>query len=187
MSRIGKKPIIIPDGVKVTAAPAGKGKTEVKVQGPKGELTAVLPQAVDLKIGEKEIEVKLDPKFAKFNALWGTARAVLANLIEGVVNGYEKKLELQGTGYKVNLQGNKLVLDLGYSRSVEVPAPEGITFAVEKNIITISGIDKQLVGETAAQIRKKRKVEPYKGKGLRYVGEIVRRKEGKKAVGETSA
>ncbi|MFH1183349.1 MAG: 50S ribosomal protein L6 [Candidatus Moraniibacteriota bacterium] len=187
MSRIGKKPIIIPDGVKVTTASAGKGKTEVKVQGPKGELTTLLPQAIDLAMKEKEIEVKLNPKFQKFSPLWGTARAILANLIEGVTQGYEKKLELQGTGYKVNLEGKKLILDLGYSRSVEFPAPEGIDFAVEKNIITVSGIDKQLVGETAAQIRKKRKVEPYKGKGLRYVGEIVRRKEGKKAVGETTS
>ena len=186
MSRIGKRLINIPDGVKVSTEPVSRGRTEVKVQGPKGELTAILPQAVTLGMAEKEIEVRLDPKFQKYTALWGTARAILANLVEGVTNGYEKQLELQGTGYKVNLQGEKLILDLGYSQSVEFPAPEGIKLAVEKNIITVSGIDKQLVGETAAQIRKKRKVEPYKGKGLRYVGEIVRRKEGKKAVGETA-
>jgi len=187
MSRIGKKPIIIPDGVKITTEPAGKGKTEVKVQGPKGELTALMPQAVTLAISEKEINVTLDSKFQKFSPLWGTARAILANLVEGVTQGYQKQLELQGTGYKVNLQGDKLILDLGYSKAVEFPAPQGIKLAVEKNIITVSGIDKQLVGETAAQIRKKRKAEPYKGKGLRYVDEIVRRKEGKKAVGEVVA
>lgn len=187
MSRIGKRPIIIPEGVKITTTPASKGRTEVKVQGPRGELLTLLPQAIDFSIKDQEIEVRLNPKFQKFSPLWGTARAVLANLIEGVTNGYEKKLELQGTGYKVNLDGKKLTLDLGYSRSIIFPAPEGIDFAVEKNIITVSGIDKQLVGEIAAQIRKKRKVEPYKGKGLRYVGEIVRRKEGKKAVGETSS
>lgn len=186
MSRIGKKSIELPEGVKFSTAPAGKGKIEITVQGPKGELNQLLPQAVDFKVGEKEIEVKLNPKFSKMNALWGTARAILANMIVGVTEGYEKKLELQGTGYKVNLQGDKLVLDVGYSRSVEMPTPTGIKFGVEKNIITVSGIDKQLVGETAAQIRKVRKVEPYKGKGIRYVGEIVRRKVGKKAVGETS-
>lgn len=187
MSRIGKKPIIIPDNVRITTEPASRGRTEVTVQGPKGQLKTKLPQAIILGMAEKEIEVKLNPKFQKYTALWGTARAILANLIEGVTNGYEKQLELTGTGYKVNLQGDKLILDLGYSKSVEFPAPEGIKLAVEKNIITVSGIDKQLVGETAAQIRKKRKVEPYKGKGLRYVGEIVRRKEGKKAIGETSS
>jgi len=184
MSRIGKLPITIPEGVKVAVNPAGKSMVEVSVQGPKGELKTLLSEAVDIKLLEKEITVALNPKFQKMRAMWGTARAVVANMVKGVVEGYEKKLELQGTGYKVNLQGNKLVLDVGYSQSVEFPASEGISLAVEKNIITVTGIDKQRVGETAAQIRKIRKVEPYKGKGIRYVGEIVRRKEGKKAVGE---
>jgi len=184
MSRIGKLPIIIPENVKISLSPAAKGQTEVKVQGPKGELAAFLPQAVVFRISEKEAAVALNPKFSKMNALWGTARSIVANMVRGVVSGYEKQLELQGTGYKVNLQGDKLVLDVGYSKSVEFVVPKGINLTVEKNIITISGIDKQLVGETAARIRKIRKVEPYKGKGLRYVGEVVRRKEGKKAVGE---
>jgi len=184
VSRIGKLPINIPEGVKITLQPAAKGQTEVKVQGPKGELAAFLPQAVKFKVSEKEAAAELDPKFSKMGALWGTARAVVANMVKGVREGYEKKLELQGTGYKVNIAGDKLVLDVGYSKSVEFAAPKGIKLEVEKNIITVSGIDKQLVGETAARIRKVRKVEPYKGKGLRYVGEIVRRKEGKKAVGE---
>ena len=105
-------------------------------------------------------------------------------MIEGVIKGFEKKLELQGTGYRVSLQGKKLVMALGYSHPVEFEAPEGIEFQVDKNIITVTGIDKQQVGEIAAVIRSKRKVEPYKGKGLRYVGEYVIRKEGKKAVGE---
>jgi len=184
MSRIGKLPITIPEGVKVSLQPAGKSKAEVSVQGPKGELKTLLSEAVNFNIAEKEINVALNPKFSKMSAMWGTARAVVANMIKGVTEGYQKQLELQGTGYKVNLQGKKLVLDVGYSKSVEFMAPEGIDLAVEKNIITINGIDKQLVGEIAARIRKVRKVEPYKGKGLRYVGEIVRRKEGKKAVGE---
>jgi len=186
MSRIGKLPISIPEGVKVSLHPAGKSMVEVAVQGPKGELKSLLPEAVDFRIAEKEIVVRLNPKFSKMNAIWGTARSIVANMVKGVTEGYEKKLELQGTGYKVNLQGEKLVLDVGYSKSVEFVTPQGIKLEVEKNIITVSGIDKQLVGETAARIRKVRKVEPYKGKGIRYVGEIVRRKEGKKAVGEGS-
>jgi large subunit ribosomal protein L6 len=186
MSRIGKLPITVPEGVKVNFQPAGKSQVEVTVQGPKGELKTCLSEAVDFHVLEKEINVTLNPKFSNMRAMWGTARAVVANMIKGVVEGYQKQLELQGTGYKVNLQGEKLVLDVGYSKSVEFVPPKGIKVEVEKNIITISGIDKQMVGETAARIRKIRKVEPYKGKGLRYVGEIVRRKEGKKAVGESS-
>lgn len=184
MSRIGKLPITIPDGVKVDFQPVGKSMLEVAVTGPKGTLKSLISEAVKFKVSEKEINVELNPKFSKMTAMWGTARAIVANMVKGVTEGYEKKLELQGTGYKVNLQGDKLVLDVGYSKSVEFFAPEGITLAVEKNIITVSGSDKQVVGETAARIRKVRKVEPYKGKGIRYVGEIVRRKEGKKAVGE---
>lgn len=187
MSRIGKRPITIPDGVKVTVAPAGKGNLELKTRGPKGELTQLIKGVVNFDVADKEIKVKLDPKFSHLTALWGTARALLANMIKGVMEGFEKKLELQGTGYKMNLQGNKLVLEVGFSHPVEFIPAEGIKLEIEKNIITVSGIDKQLVGETAAQIRRARKAEPYKGKGLRYVDEIVRRKEGKKAVGETAA
>ena len=187
MSRIGKKPINIPEGVKIEIAPAGKSRQEVKVQGPKGETVGLFSVMVKFQIGEKEIEVKLDSKYAKNKALWGTSSALLANMIKGVMEGFEKKLELQGTGYKMNLQGNKLVLEVGFSHPVEFIPAEGIKLEIEKNIITVSGIDKQLVGETAAQIRRARKAEPYKGKGLRYVDEIVRRKEGKKAVGETAA
>ncbi|MBM3256515.1 MAG: 50S ribosomal protein L6 [Candidatus Moranbacteria bacterium] len=186
MSRIGKKPIAVPNGVKVAVAPAGKGNLELKVQGPKGELNSLIKGVVSFNISEKEITVKLNPKFSHLTALWGTARAVLNNMIQGVTEGFSKQLELQGTGYKMNLEGKDLVLEVGFSHPVRIAAPAGIEFAIEKNILTISGIDKQLVGETAARIRKVRAVEPYKGKGLRYVGEIVRRKEGKKAVGETA-
>ncbi len=185
MSRIGKKIIIIPEGVTVETFPQEKGQLEIKVKGPKGELSTLFSEMVSFKINDKEITVSLNPKFAKMVALWGTTRANLANMIEGVVSGFEKKLELNGIGYKVNLQGNKLILDVGYSNSVEFIIPENIVASVEKNVISISGIDKQKVGEIAAQIKKVRKVDPYKGKGLRYVGEIVRRKEGKKAVGDS--
>lgn len=184
MSRIGKKPIIIPEEVSVESVPSGKSKIEFKVKGPKGELSSLFPDVMKMSISEKEIEIKLNPKYSKLVPLWGTIRAILANMISGVTNGFEKKLELYGTGYKVNLQGKKLVLDVGYSKSVEFNPPEGIDLEIEKNIITVKGIDKQKVGEVAAQIRRIRKADPYKGKGLKYTDEIVRRKEGKKVVGE---
>jgi len=118
----------------------------------------------------------------KTGALWGTFRSLVDNMIQGVINGFEKKLEIQGVGYRASLEKNKLILNLGFSHSIEIEAPKGIDFNVEKNIITISGINKQLVGQIAANIRAKRKPEPYKGKGIRYQGEVVRRKAGKKAV-----
>ena len=186
VSRIGKKAITIPAGVEVNFSLAPVSRIEVKVKGPKGELISLFPNTILFKKTEKEIKVAPSPRFLKQNALWGTARAIVFNMIKGVTEGFEKKLELQGTGYKVNLQGKKLILDVGYSRSIEFAIPSEVEVEVEKNIITVKGIDKQLVGETAARIRKIRKVEPYKGKGLRYVGEFVRRKEGKKVVGESS-
>jgi len=185
VSRVGKKVIEIPEGVTVDLESTPEGQV-VKVKGGKGELVFAFPNSVVFNRNEKELTVTLNPKFQKSKAMWGTARAVVNNMVIGVTEGFEKKLELQGTGYKVNLQGKKLVLDVGYSNSVNFEIPAAIEAEVEKNIITIRGIDKQLVGETAALIRKVRKVEPYKGKGIRYVGEFVRRKEGKKAVGESS-
>ncbi len=184
MSRIGKKIIIVPEGVKVEFNPASQNQQEIKVTGPKGELNCLLSDAVQFQQKENEITVKLNPKFSKMVAMWGTGRSLLANMIEGVTKGFEKKLELQGTGYKMNVQGEVLTLEVGYSHSVKITAPKGIKFEIEKNILTITGIDKQLVGEITARIRQVRKVEPYKGKGLRYVGEIVRRKEGKKSTSE---
>ncbi len=186
MSRVGKKIIEVPDGVDIQIEAVSPESNKLKVKGPKGELEFVFPNSVSFIQKEKEFSVVPNPKFKKSKAMWGTARAVLNNMVEGVTKGFEKKLELQGTGYKVNLQGKKLVLDVGYSNSVNFEIPAQIEAEVEKNIITVRGIDKQLVGETAALIRKVRKVEPYKGKGIRYVGEYVRRKEGKKAVGESS-
>jgi len=180
MSRIGRKKIKVPDSVKIKLE---KGNIEIK--GPKGELKLDIHK--NIKVSQEDEYIMVEPKNIEkpgSKALWGTVRMLINNMIKGVTDGYEKKLELQGTGYKVAVSGKKLTMELGFSHAVEIEAPEGIEFLVEKNIITVSGIDKQLVGEMAAQIRSKKKPEPYKGKGIRYVGEYVRRKTGKKAVGE---
>lgn len=180
MSKIGKKPIDIPSNVTVVVGE----KNKVNVKGPKGELEAsfVLDINIEVKDGQVLVQPKRDLK--KLYAFWGLTRNLIANMIEGVSKGYEKKLELQGVGYKVVLKGTDLDLSLGFSHQVLFKAPKGIKFDIEKNIITITGIDKQLVGQTAADIRKLRKPEPYKGKGVRYVGEQVRRKAGKKVGSE---
>lgn len=178
MSRIGKKPIEIPNGVVLTV-----DGNVVKVKGSKGELIFETSYEVAVEIGEKEVEVKKIGKTNKAAAFWGTTRSVIANMIEGVTNGFKKQLELNGVGYKMALQGKKLVLNLGYSHPVEMELPEGLAASIEKNVLTIEGIDKQAVGLFAAKVREKRKVEPYKGKGFRYVGEQVIRKEGKRAAG----
>jgi len=178
MSRIGKKPIEITDGVKVEVS-----ENEVKVSGPKGELKQTF--SPEIKIDVKDGKVLIAPKSElqkKARGLWGLYRALIANMIEGVSKGFEKKLEIEGVGFKAAVAGDKLVLNLGFVNPVEVKKPEGIAFLVEKNVITVSGIDKQLVGETAAIIRKQKKAEPYKGKGIKYQGEKIRRKEGKKVV-----
>ena len=176
MSRIGKQPIQIPEGVDVKV-----DSNLVLVKGPKGELSQKLVPDIEIKINDKEILVEL--KKGKNTAIWGTYRSLLANMIKGVNEGFEKKLIFEGVGYRASVDNKKLILNLGYSHPIEMDAPEGIEFKVEKNTITVSGIDKQLVGEVAANIRAKRKPEPYKGKGIRYEGEIIRRKLGKKAVG----
>ncbi len=164
---------------------------QVSVKGPKGELKVAIHPSISVVSDGKSITVapaagaKKDSKEVK--ALWGLSRVLIANLMEGVTKGFEKQLELQGVGYRAELKGKDLVLSVGFSHQVPVAAPAGISFAVEKNIIKITGIDKQLVGETAARIRRIRKPEPYKGKGIRYVGEKVRRKEGKVVGTATSA
>ena len=175
MSRIGKLPVSIPEGVEIKIT-----EKNIICKGPKGELT--LDSNPNVKIEQKNSEIVVSLKNKDDKAIWGTYRQLIANLIEGVTKGFEKKLEVVGVGYKVQAQGKKLVITIGYTNPVEVEAPEGIEFKVEKNIITISGIDKQLVGQTAAEIRKVRTPEPYKGKGIRYIDEHVRKKEGKKAV-----
>lgn len=176
MSKVGKKPIEIPNGITVSVGE----KNQVSVKGPKGEMKRGFDLGVNVEVKENEVIVTPEKDVKKLYAAWGLVRNLIANMIIGVSKGYEKKLEIQGVGYKVALKGKDLDLSLGFSHPILFKAPEGITFATEKNIITISGIDKQLVGQVAADIRKLRKPEPYKGKGIRYEGEQVRRKVGKK-------
>lgn len=177
MSRLGRLPIEIPAGTQ-----AKKEDGFILVKGPKGELKTKSNKLVKINIGEKEILVSIEnEKSKKHKSMWGLYRSLINNMVIGVNEGYEKKLEVNGVGYKAQVSGKKLTLNVGYSHPVEFDAPEGIEISVEGNIITINGIDKQLVGETAAQIRKVRKPEPYKGKGIKYIDEIIRRKAGKAA------
>jgi large subunit ribosomal protein L6 len=177
MSRIGKQPIDLPEGVMVSL------ETElVRVNGPKGELTERVSREMDVKQEDGQILVTRPTDRGEHRALHGLTRSLIANMVEGVTNGFEKRLEIQGVGYRAALQGKKLVLSLGYSHPVEVEAPDGIDFEVPvPTQIVVRGISKQAVGEVAAIIRKKRPPEPYKGKGVRYQGEYVARKVGKRA------
>ncbi len=178
MSRIGKKPIEIPENVKVKI-----DKNTIIINGPKGELALEVHPEIKVEVNDNKIILTPVKIHKGTKALWGTYRSHIANMIQGVVEGYEKKLEIHGVGYKAGLEGKDLVLHLGHSHPVKINPPQGIEFKVEKNLIAVSGTDKQLVGQVAAEIREKRKPEPYKGKGVRYQGEVVRRKAGKKAVG----
>lgn len=181
MSRIGKKLIPIPNGVTVTA-----GSTEVSAKGPKGNLNLPLHPHITVKSEDNNLKIEVkNPDQQSDRALWGLYRALIANVIKGVNEGFEKKLEINGVGYRASVTGKKLVLALGFSHPVELNIPEGLNVAVEKNILSISGIDKQLVGQFAAVVRSQKTPEPYKGKGIRYIDEVVRRKAGKaaKAVG----
>ncbi|MBU5594661.1 50S ribosomal protein L6 [Amphibacillus sp. MSJ-3] len=177
MSRIGLKVIEIPEGVEVK-----NDNNLITVKGPKGELTQQLHKDMTINIDGKELTVAR-PSDSKLNkSLHGTTRSLIANMIEGVHKGFEKTLEIQGVGYRAQKQGNKLVINAGYSHPVEIEQPNGIEFDVPANTkIVIKGIDKELVGALSAKIRAIRKPEPYKGKGIRYEGEYVRRKEGKTA------
>lgn len=177
MSRIGKKPIPVPAGV--TAVKEGR---VLVITGPKGTLKRAIPPESDVEVGEGRITVVSRPESRWAPAYWGLSRALIAAAVEGVSKGFEKKLEIEGIGYRAALSGTALELSLGLSHPVRVSAPDGIAFKVEKNVITVSGADKELVGNTAARIRDLRPPEPYKGKGIRYAGEVVRRKQGKKAV-----
>ena len=181
MSKIGKKPIEIPTDVAVTV----EGQT-VKIKGPKGESSFNIPKEIGLKLEGNQLLILPIGKSKKTPALWGTTRAVIANMVTGVGKHFEKKLEIEGVGFKVQIQGGNLVLNLGFSHQVVFKVPEGIRVDVEKNVIIISGISKELVGQTAANIRALKKPEPYKGKGIHYVGEIIRRKAGKKVAGTTA-
>jgi len=178
MSRIGKKPIEIPSGTEVKL----EGNT-LSVKGPKGALQREFPSDI-LELKVEGSEVTVSPKGSEENAgaLWGTHASHLGNMVGGVNTPYEKKLLVEGVGFKVNLQGDTLVMSLGFSHDVEMKIPQGIDVSVEKNTITVSGIDKDLVGQFAAKIKSKKKPEPYKGKGIRYEGEVIRRKQGKKTV-----
>ncbi len=176
MSRIGKKPISVPAGVTVTI----DGQS-VTVKGPKGQLSYTAPEEVEVAQNGGELNVAPRDASQRASAMWGLTRTLVGNMVEGVTKGYEQALELVGVGYRAQMKGPALVMQLGFSHEIDFPAPSGISFAVPKQTeIRVAGIDKQLVGEVAARIRRIRPPEPYKGKGVRYAGEKVRRKEGKK-------
>jgi large subunit ribosomal protein L6 len=179
MSRIGKEPIAIPDGVNVELQ-----GSRVTVNGPGGALHQEVSPELKVTVDDGTVRVERPSDERHHKALHGLTRTLIANMVEGVTKGFEKRLEIQGVGYRAALRGSDLELQVGYSHPVEFPAPEGIAFEVPApNRIVVRGIDKQLVGETAARIRKVRKPEPYKGKGIRYEGEYVRKKAGKAAKG----
>jgi large subunit ribosomal protein L6 len=176
MSRIGKKPVALPKGVTANVS----GQT-VKVKGPKGELQVTLPAEVAVEAGADGVSVTPRKEMERAAAMWGLSRTLVNNLVVGVTEGFQQKLEIQGVGYRAAVQGKNLNLQLGFSHDVAYPIPAGITITAEKpTMLTVAGIDKQLVGQVAAEIRAYRKPEPYKGKGVRYADEYVRRKEGKK-------
>ena len=177
MSRIGRKPIAVPDGVTVEIK-----QGLVSVKGPKGELSQAVDPAMKVTQSDGTLAVERPTDRGEHRALHGLTRSLIANMVEGVTDGFEKRLEIQGVGYRARLQGRTLELIVGYSHPVSVAAPDGIEFEVPAPTqIVVRGIDKQLVGEIAARIRRARPPEPYKGKGVRYVGEHVRRKVGKRA------
>jgi large subunit ribosomal protein L6 len=177
MSRIGRKPVVVPDAVSVEIAPGN-----IAVKGPKGELSQAL--SADMKVEQEDgtVTVTRPTDRGEHRALHGLTRSLIANMVEGVTEGFEKRLEIQGVGYRAALKGKKLELALGYSHPVAIDAPEGIDFEVpQPTEVIVKGIDKQLVGQVAADIRKRRPPEPYKGKGIRYKDEQVLRKVGKRA------
>jgi len=176
MSRIGKKPIVLPKGVEVKIATGN----EVTVKGAKGTLTRSLSKEMAIKLENNQLIVERPNDLKMMRSLHGLTRTLLFNMVEGVTNGYTKELEINGVGYRAAKQGNKLVLSLGYSHPIELEDPEGIVTEVpEQTKIIVKGIDKQQVGQIAATIRSKREPEPYKGKGIKYANEVIRRKEGK--------
>ena len=184
MSRIGKKPVVLPSGVTaVKSGGAGSGSAgdlTLTVSGPKGTLILPLHPKVEVTVSEKEISVDIKSKESKREkALWGLFRALIQNLVEGVTKGFEKKLEVVGVGFKVAATPGKLTLNLGFSHPIIVEVPKELTVAVDKNTISISGADKQKVGQFAAEVRELKKPEPYKGKGIKYSDEVVLRKAGK--------
>jgi len=176
MSRVGKKPIEIEEKVKITYA-----DNVLSVQGEKGTLTRTIHSDVHLGIDDKLITVSIDRTDKKARALWGMTRALIANMVTGVSKGFERALEINGIGYRAELKGKNIEFNLGYSHPIDFPLPEGIVATVEKNLIKLSGIDKELLGYTASTIRSLRPPEPYKGKGIKYAEEYIQRKAGKTA------
>ena len=177
MSRIGRKPVLIPDKVTVTI----EGNI-VSVKGPKGELEQKIPRGIEVKLEDNQMVFTPVLNLKNINAYWGLARSLVNNMVIGVTEGFKKALEVRGREYKIRLQGKNLVLDLGYSHNIEVTPKEGIEFVVDENRIIVKGYDKVVVGQQAAEIRKLRPPEVYKGKGIRYEGEYVIQKEGKKGL-----
>ena len=175
MSRIGRQPVAVPAGVTVEVT----AENVVTVKGPKGTLTQQLPKEMEIKVEEGSVVVTRPNDLKKMKSLHGLTRTLLNNMVVGVTEGYAKKLEINGVGYKCQKQGKKLVLSLGYSHPVEMEDPEGVEAVVEGNTITVKGISKEKVGQYAAEIRDKRRPEPYKGKGIKYADEVIRRKVGK--------
>jgi large subunit ribosomal protein L6 len=176
MSRIGKKPVPLPKGVTATIDGAS-----VRVKGPKGELNVTLASEVEASVGEHGVTIMPREGAERSRQMWGLSRTLVNNLVIGVTQGFTRKLEISGVGYRAAVQGKNLQLQLGFSHDVAYPIPDGIGIVCEKpTMITVSGIDRQLVGQVAAEIRAWRPPEPYKGKGVKYAGERIRRKEGKK-------
>ena len=182
MSRIGKLPIILPENVEIFVS----GDT-VRVKGPKGEIERKFPREIKIETDKKEVLVKPKGDSKTARAMHGTWRALIANMAKGVSEGWSKQLELVGTGYRAEGTENNLILAIGYSHPVEMKAPKGITFTIQKTLITVEGVNKELVGQVAAKIRDVRPPEPYKGKGIKYKDEVVRRKPGKAAKAQGTA
>ena len=179
MSRIARKPVMIPAGVKVAVNPASR---TVNFEGPKGKLSMTYRPEVGVKLEGAIVEVTMDPAIVDLGsnrAFWGTTRALIATAVEGVLKGYEKKLEIVGVGWGAKVQGKKLVLTVGFANTLDVAIPEGVKVEVVQMMITVSGPDKQAVGEFASKCRAKRKPEPYNGKGIKYTTEVIQRKQGK--------
>jgi len=175
MSRLGKKPIIIPTGTEIKIAP-----TEVVVKGPLGELKKRYDSIIKIEVKDNQVILTPVRKSLEMSALWGTIASHIMNMIEGVNKPYEKKLVIEGIGYKAEIKGEDIILNLGFSHQIKIKIPKGLKLTSEKGVVSVSGIDKDLVGRFAAEIRALKKPEPYKGKGVHYSDEIVKRKEGKK-------
>lgn len=182
MSKIGKQPIIVPSGVSIEI-----GGNKIVVKGSKGELTKTLPRNIEVKIEEGKVIVSRKSETKSAMSLHGTYRSLINNMVKGVAEGFSKQLELVGTGFRAEVTGSTITLTVGYSHPVKIEAPQGVTFKIEKSILTVDGIDKEIVGQVAANIRAVRPPEPYKGKGIKYVDEIIRRKPGKAAAAKATA